>query len=590
MTSTSNNDYNTTRSSLGDLEAAIKTLEKFSVRKKSSAGSFIEEKLNISTTIRAVGQLVLGAFSKKRAQLIEIKEDQVQKELQSAIETLKNHYPLIDQLQNGSASEQKLATLALETISTYNQRVERIKSPSWSQTFADLLFKNNALARVRKRFEKIPLPFKARIQTEIALESHLGEKLIISNDTPTELSAHHFTQIPNSPSLQEQDMFCMKFISLLEKSEITVSREEIKKTPIKIEECNGEKGEIALYQKISVLPGENLELQGLFRRYSKSAGRSLPVQDSFHLSSQSTQTGFPHPSQHTGWALADQLLPAYPHRLDLLPNFSELQRKKNELAITLLPKGCFNSKAKKILKFKKEAFNADRELFIEQHRQLAIAIANASSDKISSGSTLEAINRFYDALKAVPNAFEQLTETQQTIMDIFVTKPYKKVLDERLNNPEFKSAVKSGGYHVIEELLKSESDRAFKAFVEEKKSAPDAVYIECMGDILRGPSHFIILQELSEILEFAPPFLDEFERKIQASVYHQVSMFIDEVNVSAPSLEEIRGRLLGGLQADIDLFELDSIDQHPTLPLVINELEEYFNSRYYIRQQRPALQ
>lgn len=100
--------------------------------------------------------------------------------------------------------------------------------------------------------------------------------------TPTNdyrLSAQ--TTVESDPPLskQEKDMFVMKAITLMAKEKI--SRESIKKTPIRVIEQSKEN--VCCMEMVVSLPNKIMTLKGQFKRLSSK--HSLPVKGSFHLSS-----------------------------------------------------------------------------------------------------------------------------------------------------------------------------------------------------------------------------------------------------------------------------------------------------------------
>lgn len=95
---------------------------------------------------------------------------------------------------------------------------------------------------------------------------------------------------------------------------------------------------------------------------------------------------------------------------------------------------------------------------------------------------------------------------------------------------------------------------------------------KCMGQLLGLPSHQLILQHLSEVMEFTPPSLTEFEKKIQAAAWKQMQDFFSDLDWKLPPspIDRIKHRI----QSDIELFNKQEVKD-----AFVNELECYYLSR-----------
>lgn len=212
------------------------------------------------------------------------------------------------------------------------------------------------------------------------------------------------------PSTQELDAFRMKAITLLKHHEINFSSfteqlNLIRAIPIEIEKHSHAKTIIAMQQTISIFPGETIKLKGSFKRYPESHCRSIPIPESFLLDTQSQQTGFPHPSQHHGWALSPLLL----------PKDEILMKKREDIALKLMPKGSLNSKAKELLKLKQQSFQEHLEEFLELHHRLHRAILKASNLKESSFD-------FFAPIKTHPNPYLCLSSRNEQVITQYIEK------------------------------------------------------------------------------------------------------------------------------------------------------------------------
>jgi hypothetical protein len=213
------------------------------------------------------------------------------------------------------------------------------------------------------------------------------------------------------PSKQELDAFRMKVITLLRHHPMHfISFSErlhmIREVPINMKESSTLSKAldciIAMHQTISTFPGETIELKGSFKRYPQSHCRSIPIPESFQLETQSRQIGFPHPSQHNGWALSDIWL----------PNDDSLSKKRDKIALQLMPEGRFNLKAKELLKYKHQCFNSHAQEFLALHHQLYCNLLhplNPTAEKI--------LGAFFDSLSRQKNIYNHLSTIQQQILD-----------------------------------------------------------------------------------------------------------------------------------------------------------------------------
>lgn len=111
-------------------------------------------------------------------------------------------------------------------------------------------------------------------------------------------------------------------------------------------------------------------------------------------------------------------------------------------------------------------------------------------------------------------------------------------------------------------------------------------YINCMGSILGSAAQFIILQYISENIEFAPPMLNTFEQKLQTSVYKHLQDFLTEFEIEA-DLDQAAENIRKQLKEDLEIFtsaSVDELEEKFTAAHIVNELEGYFNARYLSRR------
>lgn len=559
-----------------ELQEAIAVISKYSEKKPPLEGTS-EALKHFKKTIRQIGTLFLGKFLGSPSEATPVKEG----ELSKALETIKNHYLLIEKLKSGSDDDKKLARLALESIHSYNEHVEaNAPSPKWSDKIARFLSKGELSTPLPSGEKKLQLPFTAttdigkKRQTVDKLQ-HAFAKIAFVLDPPKEASTKE------KISATEVDLFRMKAITLLRDHKLKVKRESVQKAPIILLSDDTDHEVISLFQTISPFPGETIELKGKFKRIPGHSERPIPLSDSFHLTTSSTQTGFPHPSQYYGWSLAVQLIPICPHRLEIMTHFSTLQERRKEIANALLPMGHLNEIGKELLKLKKETFDAHKEKLLPLHQTLYETILHLS---LHGDFSTDPISRYFDLLASLPYAYDYLSDTNAIINEKFIKIPYNQLQEARLTAPAFLKNRNDTQRFLLEKIqeqeekLKKESEEAVNDF---ERYTLD--YILLMGKALANGIVPIILQELSENLSFAPPLLDEFSRLLQYSAYKQMMAFLDELNQELPAQEEMHLYLNNLLLEDIALFKNEESEEEEKISRLLNELEAYYNQRYYSR-------
>ncbi len=613
-----------------DLRDAIQKLEIFALQNESEpiphVGHFEDNSLipvtktPLQRTIDLARCFIAATFSDKAREENDKKRFIIHDELLQAIDVVKSQYLLIEKLKKGNPSEQKLASCATLTIQRYNAIIDQAKRipTSLRERMVRLAYQHSGLS-LEEGLNKIDLPQTAEIELGSPLKNRFET---VSNKMFRDRFHSHFLpssskkiaslmqqrEISNDEAIskREADAFRMKAISLLNHhgipfSSVSDALNSIRTAPIHVHpsiENAFPFSVLSLFQTLTPFPGEIIELQGSFKRDPKSRERSIPIPESFHLFSKSIQTGFPHPSQHTGWALADQLIPLCPHRLDQLPLFVSLYQRKKETAQALLPQGRLINIAKNLHKLKKEAFQKNADNFIHLHGNFIKAIVKSAPLEIIPGGTERAVDQFYQILKHHPCSFHLLTETNQAIIEHFIAQPYKKLqevwLERSHPNLANKDPQKScqGALEILcQEINLNASQKIAIQFDQSDDSFIQNTleYILCIGKLIGKSSCAIILQQLSEGMGLAPPMLTEFEQKVQCSVYKQLQEFIDQLNAytSLKDMNDIGTVLQRQIESDTAIFESPSCDEiiAPSLEIV-QELEVYFNSRYYYQLNR----
>jgi len=535
---------------------------------------------------------------------------QVEQEIVKAVEVIKRHYPHIQKFKKGNPEEQKLANSTLEAIKEYNSSLAsaQLKPSSWRDRVSRFFYEKCGIP-INKDLPKntIELPQPASVQFVYSNAknkkiSQQFESAAIESSSKKITSFMQTTAINQEEvySKQEADAFRVKAISLLKNHGIrfTSPTDEflsIRSTPIQatIQTTPSENSaltKIIMRQVLTPLPGEEIEFKGEFHRNIKTLKHSFPVSESFVVTSKSHQTGFPHPSQHHGWALADQLIPLYPQQLELMPTFLPFLRKKQQIAQELLPNAALNAKAKELLKSKKLVFEEHKTELLTKHHKLNLAILKTSSENTFSNA-FEVIRCYFNRIAEQKFSYVYLCEVQESMISNFIAHPYAHLYEqwiEKKHESLFVASFKERAQAALK-ILQEATEKNIQDLIVQKKTARTPIeqetleYIICMGHLTKKAMHMMILQHLSEVIGFAPPMLDQFEQKMQVALYTQLLSFQDEL-VMAWGDDVVYARMLRQLQADVELFEMKAgaFERLESVPAeIVSELEVYFNARYY---------
>ena len=397
---------------IANLQCAIDNLSKFAEENERALvphfyhlnvrdGQIIAERdTPRSDTVELARCFVTALFSNQARKEFSQKKEAVQSELIKAVETIKANYLILDRLNEGSPVERKLAGAAVTAIQRFNQVVVNAsRAPdSLKGWFARLLCQRAGLSADSDLAQHtIDLPLSAYIRINAPrpeMVSHSFRPVITSDMLATsqkKVSALVSPLVPGfQPTIRELDAFRLKAMTLMRQHGEREGEnwkkiiEAIRRTPIQSvsdnppgDDSSAYHGVVSFRQTLKPFPGELLVLEGSFQRNAHCTVTSVPITSSFRLSSKSAQTGFPHPSQHNGWAFFDKLLPTD------LPD--QLLRRKRKLADQLLPQGRLNRQAKEWLLIKKTAFEANLDRLLNLHQQLAEAILHQAGKKDSEG-------------------------------------------------------------------------------------------------------------------------------------------------------------------------------------------------------------
>lgn len=560
------------------LKSAISILEQFAKIKESKPLAHVSElaveegKLitTDSTLLKRVICFMGALFSYKAREKLKHQKIQVQKTVQGAIDTIKRNHLIIDNLHAGTSEEKQLASSTLEVIKLYNSSLKKQGKSSqhnWFQRFLNI----HQEPEINKKIADHPI--------------ELPKPIITPSKNNVEASSNPTSFTHNPLNTQEADIIRMKANTLLRQHGIKFNSpadafSTVKCAPIQTS-LNSQSQLSTLCLTLDVLPGTTIRVLGSFKRDPKAW--SAPISDSFKLSISSMHNGYPYPSQYTGWALADSLIPIYPHRLDQMPLFKPLYEKKARASSGLQPNGQLLNQAKQLLQLRQEAAAVYEQPLLLLHKQLFNSLISSAENENDEAHLI--IESYFECLSVGETPLKKLNETFETINALFLINPHTSLLrswSERTNPILFSTE----SYDVLEcarSILKSEMQAAL-LFKHPVKEISD--FIQLIGNTIGQAAQNIILQHWSEALTCTPPMLNDFEQKIQAAAFNQLQDFLEELNwdlenTSRFSCEFIGERLQQQIKADIALFEALSFEHLDTTSTeLVYELEDYFNSRH----------
>lgn len=568
------NNMQESPSATSDLENAIRKLEEFSREQTEMLSCSVSP---LQKTIALFRSLIHEKKRPKEAFKID------QQEVLQAVETVNRERLFIQKLKSGTPTERKLADSLTKAIEAYNTSRDfhclNPKSPN--KSLGKFFLKKECPASFVD-LPKIDLPQQATV------EFHYPERPASDGLKHNSLKSESLSSIHLSK--QSSELFQMKALALLERYGIASNSEArtlVKSSPI-LTSPESDASKCTLAQTLTLFPGQTIVVMGSSELNPKTQSINKLFPETFSISLESTQTGFPHPSQRTGWALANQLLPESPQRLDLLGNLSQLFHRKKRVIADLLPQGVLIGKAKKLLKLKKHVFERNKCELIALHKQLALALLQAVP--YCSNISVEPVSFFFDELLNHSSSFDLLADANQCIRDRFIAMPHQCLMDAVMNEHPCQkpSAHSNMSIESAKAILINAIDHAKNEVALSRVKAANSPYemrkldyVGCLGPILGSAATQIILQYLSEDLLFAPPHLNLFERKIQTMAYQHVTDFLDELDISlSPNKIDAEDQILASLKEKI-ANDILLVNQNEEADLSLTDaIATYFHKRY----------
>lgn len=530
-----------------DIALAIQKLEIFS-------DALVKIKLTpLQKTIHLAKSFLKKAFSEKKTSKSDIQE---------VIETIQKNFLFIEKLKKGNVAEKALAEASINAVKRYNETLQKTqkKMGRIHQRISQFMYKRWGFSAESEK-KPINFPFEASVEFTYCQNQKETDK--VSQTAISFIQGNEFV-------LQEEaDAFRMKAMSLLKEQGFTPMGNEVRNAPIIAALHSEDLKKILMSQIVKSFPGETFAFKGVFQRNCGAFFKSVPLFGSFEILTHSKQTGFPHPMQYTGFALADCMIPPCPLKQELLTNFISLFKLKYQIAKELLPKGNLITKAKEILKFKKQVFEENKVLLLEKHIALYVAMFG---ERVKNE-----IQPFFNSLKTLPSCYHHFTEIQETLIQRFVVSPFEKLKEEFLeekNEALYSKVEKIRGLTACA-ILEKEQTEAFN-FLKSQNSK-ESQFLSCIGPLIGKTANAILLQNISETIGFSPVPLNNEEQKMQVALYKQLIAFQKELNENCTK-ELIQSNFLNEMDSDIQLFNFKSLENYQGFSKkIVKELESYYN-------------
>ncbi|MCE2983755.1 MAG: hypothetical protein LW832_09350 [Parachlamydia sp.] len=511
---------------------------------------------------------------------LENKLGKIKQELLHARDILNSHSPLISKLEEGDTQQKTLAQSARCVIERYNAIVTDGAGTGDHEFNFE---KRQLLLDAAIKGQTIKLPRTVTISSDSYLPTETTQKTFkelgaaFVGEAAGKKTTFQTTHKKNEQFLR--DTFYLKAMRLARSHlpkhySLAEIMQLIKLTPIQVAE---EGDSTLLKQKLDIAPGSSITIMGSFRQYFADLNfLSMPVLNSFRISTESSHSGYPYPSQEAGWTLCERLVDAQPLRNEQLPLFVQLDEKKKAASQKILFDPKMMEKAKDLFQTQRKEFDSHRLELIAKHRKTQELLLADAPYLILEKEPEKALDQFYAHVLQAPSSFDTLSEAQERLLNGFVLQPAKQVEEEwlierasllRMGKPSERMQRAMQIFHKQQTAFLSQID----------PSDPLSIYIRLMGPLLGNAARSIVLQYLSEKIGFPPPMLNDFERKIQMCAFQHLIRFLD--HLEQPLDHTFKG-MLGKYDDDLRILQSETIDDlDDPAALITNELEVYFISR-----------
>ncbi|SCA62706.1 hypothetical protein SCG7086_AC_00400 [Chlamydiales bacterium SCGC AG-110-P3] len=482
--------------------------------------------------------------------------------LVTAIDEIKDQALLVEQLRHGDPSEQRLAAAAHRVIDQYNAMIRNEEKRSIKQTVTRYLYQkagwistqilNQRPVNLSKlcdhhiAYRNRPhcAPVKDTEYTTVNLTSRIRGAI-----QKLAFNSHKEEQ---DATKAELDAYRMKAITLLQTHgvpSLKYAMEAVHNTPIVVEnkasdltQSDGAPSIINLRQRLPTASGLEILLEGAFQRTSDDRINSIPISNSFRLSTRTQSSTFPSPALCCGWALCDVLIPTMPLHPERVPTLSRLLQRRQKLSRELFNNRETAARADILAKERCKAFERAPRKFIEAHRELITAL------DVETG----AANCYFDSLHQLTQKYELLCLANQTAIQLFVTEPLHNIIHDGLSESPEQNRLPTHRLDINvatnQYLSMTASNTLALLSAINSATSPFEIatlrYVKAHGERLSTLCLPLAMAALTEQLSSMPPSLKEIHNRLQVLVYCQQESYLDDLTRPVPNREAISNAMM----------------------------------------------
>ncbi len=538
-----------------------------------------QEKSSLKRIIHLARSFIGPLFSEQLRKKRELRLKEIKKALLNARDIIQSHSALIERFKEGDEGQKKLAESTLSVINRYNDIVAKnnINDGNYErlQLLCDQEIKNQPI--------ELPVSYIKKYDSHSKEKEHPHPAYKVLEELSHVLNCGAKKELePLSTTLKNRMQFMIDAFRLKATRLMTTYMDKpfeevlplVRKTLPEVEKETD--SELVMNQLIYGDSGTVILVTGKFKK-NLSPFPILSSENFRLLSFELTHTGFPFPSQHTGWTVGEQWIEASPLRPDQTPLYQHLNQRRKKISRLLATDKAFTKKFNTYFKNKKDVFDHHRHEFLLLHRKLIDALHAYAGNQ----ETATVLNQFYKEAENAPSPFDFICQSQQQVIDKFINQPIRALEEEWLNGES--TSLREGSCH---DKFQTASHHLthFRHLAEGQfnLSHYHHNHIIDQGLLLGGAFQAIALQYQSEKIGFSPPLLNGFERKLQACAFQQISAFLYECEnmLEQSNSAMIRQQLLLSYANDLSLIQRAEEIESPYYAMV-DELEYYFNSRFY---------
>lgn len=562
-----------------DLQRALANLEVFSQQIENEPFTRLSRFEVKEGKIIAISETVLSKIISLAYHIVvpavegKSEEQKVLEEVLESSNVVRSYLPLFQMLEEGDSEQQKFVAHVKGAIARFNCVIDKVLAPPPTLTGRIVhFFYEESRQLMGMRLKKIDFPQKASLKIDFPqkLPSGTGEAYKISSKMNFEAATSRLQKIAivhdaimlGSPlSRQTLELYAMKVISLLGQhaslphgeAQIIVDKTAKQAT------LDTQKQQLTISQQLEPMPGQQFDIAVSFRADPLTAKFTIPVL-TYQMSTRVMQSGFPHPLQHNGWALADFLVVPSLQNPEEFPHLEALFTAKQLSAAKLLPHGEFAERARKLLRLKRAAFKEHKEEFLALFHVLTLAMAKAARLEDGLVDFQKKSSAFFTAAATSPYPYDFVADAHQLVLECAIYRPQKGLQKFWLENGF--QGEGSIDLTTIKQVFHAEFQKSMDELLMQKNKSECAKeqcileYCQELATLFFEPAAQIALQQHSQILKISMPTFDRFTQKLQAALYLQLWEFQLELNQDfTPTAMTDRLRRL--LENDIALFEAE---------------------------------